>query len=159
MKDASFSGTVLPPSAVILDSCPGEGGIKATQKAFLTAIRNPLLKFVGSLAITFMIYFARAMQFFFRLESPIVTMRKALLKHDILPWTGKHTPRLYIYSKADELIFVDEVEVHANEAKKSGLEVTLVKYDNSPHVAHARTDPDRYWGAVKQLWSDVSIRK
>lgn len=31
--------------------------------------------------------------------------------------------------------------------------VTLVNFGPSPHVAHSRTDPDRYWAAIEAAWS------
>ena len=67
-----------------------------------------------------------------------------------------HTPRLYLYSQADEMVPWTEVEEHAEEARKAGLDVRMERFEGSPHVAHARTDPERYWGAVKKVWEDAT---
>jgi hypothetical protein len=151
-----FKGVEAEPaaSAVILDSCPSNGGTKETQKAFTTAIRNPILKRIAAIVITLLLYFGWIMT---KLGStpPLEVTKKILNQPKLLPWFTKATARLYIYSKTDELMPPGDVEGHAELAKRNGLQVRLEKYDESPHVAHARTDPVRYWNAVKQLWEDA----
>lgn len=49
-----------------------------------------------------------------------------------------------------------EVEAHASDAEKRGLRVRREKFDKSGHVAHARMYPERYWGAVAELWEAAS---
>ena len=83
-------------------------------------------------------------------------MRTTLNKYLLLPWFSKHTPRLYLYSQADEMVPWTEVEEHAEEARKAGLDVRMERFEGSPHVAHARSDPERYWGAVKKVWEDAT---
>lgn len=139
------------PSAVILDSCPSNGGIKETQKAFTTAIRNPILKRLASWLITFLLLFGWFMRKLGS-EPPLDVMKRTLNQPNLLPWFSKATARLYIYSRTDELMPPADVEGHAELAKRNGLKVEMEKYDESPHVAHARTDPVRYWGAVKRFW-------
>ena len=95
-------------------------------------------------------------QFLFRKPGLIDVLRETLLREKILPWFGKTTPRLYVYSKKDALIPEEDVKSHAESARKAGFEVREELYEDSPHVAHARTDPVRYWGAIKKLWDDVS---
>ncbi|KAF5342474.1 hypothetical protein D9611_001264 [Ephemerocybe angulata] len=152
---SSVGESGLSPSAMVLDSSPGDGGLKATQKAFLTAVRHPILRRLASLMITLLVFISWV---HLRLggEPPLIRVKKALNDHKLLPWFSKTTPRLYMYSEADDLIPYPEVEAHAETARKEGLEVRLERFKDSPHVAHARADPDRYWGAVKQLWKDVS---
>ena len=49
-----------------------------------------------------------------------------------------------------------EVEEHAEEARKAGLDVRMERFEGSPHVAHARTGPERYWGVVQKVWEDAT---
>ena len=49
-----------------------------------------------------------------------------------------------------------EVEEHAEEARKAGLDVRMERFEGSPHVAHARTDLERYWGTVKKVWEHAT---
>lgn len=61
--------------------------------------------------------------------------------------------RVYLYADGDEMVDSRQVERHAEEAKE-GLDgaVKTLNFGASRHVAHARTNPERYWGAVKWVW-------
>ncbi|KAL7619857.1 hypothetical protein AAE478_010402 [Parahypoxylon ruwenzoriense] len=61
-------------------------------------------------------------------------------------------PRLYMYSKADDLIWWEDVEAQAAKAKSSGYTTILEMFEDSPHVGHMRMHPDRYWSAVERCW-------
>ena len=130
-----------PPSAVILDSCPGRGGIEVTRRGFANAVRNPILRWLANI-------YAVLAHWIFGKEATILKMRTTLNKYLLLPWFSEHTPRLYLYSQADEK--------HAEEARKAGLDVKIERFEGSPHVAHARSDPERYWSAVKKVWEDAT---
>ncbi|KAI1136505.1 DUF829-domain-containing protein [Hypoxylon sp. FL0543] len=60
--------------------------------------------------------------------------------------------RLYIYSKADDLIWWEDVEAQAATAKSRGYTTALERFDDSPHVGHMRMHRDRYWGAIERCW-------
>lgn len=79
-------------------------------------------------------------------------MRGDLNGDNLLGWMNKKTPRLYLYSQQDDLIPVDAVEEHAQQAEACGFDVSLEKFSDSKHVAHARVYPERYWGSIKNLW-------
>ncbi|CAG9984849.1 unnamed protein product [Clonostachys byssicola] len=64
--------------------------------------------------------------------------------------------RVYIYSGTDVLIDDKGVESHAADAEAKGFSVKLERFENSAHVAHARTDEHRYWEIVKKTWSGFS---
>jgi hypothetical protein len=59
--------------------------------------------------------------------------------------------RVYVNSHDDILIDYRDVERHAAEAKASGFEVELERYEGSAHVAHMRKDEGRYWGIVQRI--------
>jgi hypothetical protein len=59
--------------------------------------------------------------------------------------------RVYVYSREDVLIDYEDVERHAAEAKASGFEVRLDRYEGSAHVAHLRKDEGKYWGIVERI--------
>jgi hypothetical protein len=159
----------LPASAVILDSSPGDGGPDRTVRAFTSAIGNPALRLVVKFCIRslFALVSVRArMAALFALFLPFMRskakqetmmgrVKTRLHAPQLLPWLGPRTRRLYLYSDADDMIPAEEVEAHAAEAKVRGLEVRMEKFEGSPHVAHARTYPERYWGAVRKIWEDA----
>lgn len=62
----------------------------------------------------------------------------------------------YLYSPVDELIPPEDVERHAAEARSRSAvrDVRLERFEKSPHVAHARTDPERYWRAIRRIWEE-----
>ena len=45
---------------------------------------------------------------------------------------------------------------HVGRVKEKGIKVREVLLERAPHVALARANPELYWGAVKELWSDAS---
>ena len=83
---------------------------------------------------------------------------KALLNPRLLPWMDLQTPRLYVFSKEDQLVPWKVVQQHADTAKASGLNVRCEVYEESAHVAHMRLDPKRYWASVQDLW-EVAYRQ
>ncbi len=64
----------------------------------------------------------------------------------------KNAKRLYLYSKADEIIAWDAVEVHAAQATTRGYDVSLELFEGSPHVGHMRAFRDQYWAAIRKAW-------
>ncbi|KAI2616776.1 DUF829-domain-containing protein [Hypoxylon sp. NC1633] len=63
-------------------------------------------------------------------------------------------PRLYAYSKTDDLIWWEDVEANAARAKNKGYATIMEMFDSSPHVGHMRLHPDKYWGAIRRCWGD-----
>ncbi|KAI0007277.1 DUF829-domain-containing protein [Xylariaceae sp. FL0662B] len=61
-------------------------------------------------------------------------------------------PRIYMYSKEDDLIWWEDLEAQAAIAKSKGYTTELVRFEGSPHVGHMRMHPDRYWGAIEKWW-------
>ncbi|KLU92008.1 hypothetical protein MAPG_10955 [Magnaporthiopsis poae ATCC 64411] len=60
--------------------------------------------------------------------------------------------RAYIYGDEDQLVASGAVEEHGADAKRKGFEVRMEKFVGGGHVAHARTDVDRYWRIVDDTW-------
>ncbi len=90
-----------------------------------------------------------------RKQGVIDELRAQLNNPLILPWTTASTPRLYLYSDTDRMIARHAVEEHIALAKTAGLNTHVVLFHGSPHVAHARTHPEKYWEAVKSTWAEA----
>ncbi|KAF4571092.1 hypothetical protein EYR36_001636 [Pleurotus pulmonarius] len=138
-------------SAVIIDSSPG-GNFTTTKRAFSGFVKNPLLK---ALALVFIHVFYFSLYLRGKLlghRSPFQVITDNLVKPNILPWVDARTPRLYVFSKTDELVPWEQVHATAKLSAKAGLDTLTEIYEDSPHVAHARTDPTRYWGAIRRMW-------
>lgn len=86
----------------------------------------------------------------------LVRLRNALNDEHLLPWATKKTCRLYIFSDTDKLVQHSAVLEHIAEAKALGLNVQGVEFMGSPHVAHMRQNPTRYWKAVEDVWNQAT---
>ncbi|KAH6623882.1 hypothetical protein F5144DRAFT_551347 [Chaetomium tenue] len=63
--------------------------------------------------------------------------------------------RLYLYSKEDEIIRWDDIEVHAADAREKGRSVTAELFEGTPHVGHMRAHPEQYWAAIAAAWKEA----
>ncbi|CAE6534042.1 unnamed protein product [Rhizoctonia solani] len=150
--------SAIPAQALIYDSLPGVLNIRVTLLAFTAAIRSPIFRAIVKAFLGILYILGTAWIYLENLvlgpkEDLVTRLHRELNEPKLLP---QHIPRTYIYSNVDELIPAESVEGHAKKAKEliggsAGI-VRLVKFQESPHVAHARQDPKRYWDTVVQTW-------
>ncbi|KDQ59158.1 hypothetical protein JAAARDRAFT_175911 [Jaapia argillacea MUCL 33604] len=140
-------------NALILDSCPGSGGVSTSVTAFTSHIRNPFIRYPSAILVWLFFSSSHLLAIILRRKPWVDALKETLNKPDLLPWMDKNTPRLYIYSKTDHLIPWKQIEAHAKEGEEKGFDVRSEVFEKSDHVAHARTDPKRYWGAVEDVWN------
>lgn len=139
------------PSAVILDSNPGGDDIASALHVFSTTIPNPFLRY-PFFAFLLVVHVANFLLGLIPWNMHDV-LRKAVSSPQWLPWSGKHTPFLYIYSRADKSVPYRHIQAVTETAESKGQDVTRVIFESSGHVSHMRSDPDRYWGAVRAVWA------
>ena len=125
---------------VIFDLCPDRGGLEVIQRTFTNTVHNPILRQLASAFIILFYIYTVLVYWLFGKKTTILKMKATLNKYLLLLWFSKHTPRLYLYSQVDEMVPWTEVEEHAEEARKAGLDVRMERFEGSLHVAHARTD-------------------
>jgi len=142
----------LPIKSMVLDSSPGIEGFRTGVTAMSASL--PKTTFVRLIVTIFMAggylwwKIGRALFGFL----PFLTkMRHHLNDPTLFP---KEAPRLYIYSKLDELVDSNDVEAHAIEAAQLGWTVKQEFYRDSKHVAHLMADSKRYWASVHDLVSN-----
>ncbi|CAG7849780.1 SubName: Full=Uncharacterized protein {ECO:0000313/EMBL:CCA74862.1} [Serendipita indica DSM 11827] len=142
-------------SAMVLDSTPGGDDIRSAIYVFNHTIANPILRWV----FLFAIGIVQAVAVLLRLVPVRMhdIIRKAICSPNWLPWTNKTTPFLYVYSKTDRSVPYKQVQAHTEKAETMGQDVTRLVFDDSPHVAHMRSDPERYWTAVQALWNKALL--
>ncbi|GAA5991889.1 hypothetical protein JCM10908_002256 [Rhodotorula pacifica] len=145
-------GPGMPARAFVYDSCPGLSTLQSTIRAFSAGLKNPIVKYPAVVAITILYGVLRLWSIIRRQPSTLARISAYLNNPANLP----PSPRLYLYSPIDELIPPQDVERHAALAKtEAGVrDIRMEKFEGSPHVAHARTEPERYWGAVRRLWDE-----
>jgi len=137
-------------SALVLDSCPGRGTYERTAKGMIVTLpKNPVVRLLGT-ALVHMVLVV-----FFVLDklgfgNAVSTVRQRLNDKTLFEL---RMPRVYIYSKADEMVHWDDVHDHADDARRKGYErLVEVVFDRSGHCAHIREDEDKYWKAVDECY-------
>lgn len=155
----SFDSPVEIPrtvSAIMLDSSPGSGGLRHRISAFQAPAKSRFKKITVAITISLLWLVAQIRLLVFGTKTSQDLVQESLLHPNLLPWMDQRTPRLYIFSKGDELIPWKHVEAHTDRAKAKGIDVRKEIYETSGHVSHSRADPDRYWGSISKLWADAS---
>lgn len=146
----------LPPSsplsrtALIIDSAPGLPTLRNAISAFSHSVPTflqPLL----ILFLSFSTVWAWIRRTILRTPNEWETLFEKMAKADVLPWFTEKTPRLYLYSKKDELVDWMPLQAYVRTLKGRVQEEV---FEDSQHVAHARTYPERYWSAVRRVWEE-----
>jgi Eukaryotic protein of unknown function (DUF829) len=144
------------PSALIIDSAPGSPSLKRALRAFSSAIRNRIIWYLVALAVYIVSGYAYLMKILFGRKASLEKLRDGLINPKVLPWTDVRTPRLYLFSKEDEMVQWDRVKAHVEEAKADGIiNIRMELFEKSKHVAHLKDDPEGYWGAVWGVWDEA----
>ncbi|KAK3501923.1 hypothetical protein B0T13DRAFT_215792 [Neurospora crassa] len=63
--------------------------------------------------------------------------------------------RLYVYSKEDDIIYWEDIESHAAQARQRGYQVDMDMFEGTPHVGHMRMHSEQYWRAVAKTWREA----
>ncbi|EJD48495.1 hypothetical protein AURDEDRAFT_162454 [Auricularia subglabra TFB-10046 SS5] len=141
------------PVGLILDSNPASPNFRLLFKAITTGWRLPL-KIAFALVFTPCYLFLRTFDWIFGRTNPASALRLRLARTDLLaPWTTPATPRTYVYSTADAVVPAKGIEAHIADVRRLGIEAHAERFTDSAHVAHARSDPDRYWRVVRETWA------
>ncbi|KAF4977214.1 hypothetical protein FZEAL_6242 [Fusarium zealandicum] len=64
----------------------------------------------------------------------------------------KDAKRLYLYSKEDDLISYEDIEMYVAESKQKGYEMRTELFEGTGHVGHMRRHPEQYWKAIGDAW-------
>ncbi|KLT43712.1 hypothetical protein CC85DRAFT_284223 [Cutaneotrichosporon oleaginosum] len=158
----------LPPYTLVLDSTPGQFSYRGTFSAFsLVApkkwawLLRPLLH--GFVAWFWLLTYVRARLDFRRRAEVGEAQAKGKSKlfgplallaasHNTAAVRAREARRTYIYSREDALIPYTDVEEHGADARGKGFNVRMEEFKGTAHVAHARTEPERYWEIVRETW-------
>ncbi len=152
----SFESSSRGTCALILDSAPGGGGLHSANEAFTGHMRNPVGKFCAQVFISTLYILGYMVGPMIGRKTALQRIRDSLYAAHLLPWMDKRTPRLYLYSKSDTMVSWVDTETHARASKDMGRNVKTVVFEDSAHVAHAKTHPVEYWDAVKSIWNEAS---
>ncbi|KAI1496194.1 DUF829-domain-containing protein [Biscogniauxia marginata] len=152
----------LPHRLCVNDSAPGsvvfttQVGRWARAMALGTARQFPW-PFAVTKGLWYMfLYAVHLLGAALRREPAGVYSQRAFLDHAM---ATPRAPRLYIYSKDDDLIGWKDLENQAATARNEGYTTILERFEGSPHTGHMPVDPDRYWGAIARCWKESSTER
>ncbi|KAI0539192.1 hypothetical protein GGR58DRAFT_465512 [Xylaria digitata] len=148
-------GQPFPPHCIVFDSCPGLHAFSTSYNALIAGFPRGLLRFIVAPFIILMILASWLwhIPFGFITGEDFLTKNARVLND---PKLVKQTNRTYIYGKADTMVDWRHIEKHARQAASKGFIVRKEVFENSPHVAHMRTDSKRYWLIVEETWEKAS---
>ena len=66
-----------------------------------------------------------------------------------------HAPSLWYYSKADPVSRYEDCEQVIKTWEGLGIDVTACRWEHTPHIQHARKDPDRYFGELDKFLNKI----
>ena len=143
---------------IVFDSCPGEATYQRSVHAMsLSLPKSPIAQYLGPLLIHFTLCLFYLAVFVFRFET-VITRSRRMLNSPLM--FDSAVPRLYIFSKADELVPHQDVESHAEDAKLKGYtSVRQLLFETSGHCAHAMAHKDQYWRAVDGVVEVIEQKK
>jgi Eukaryotic protein of unknown function (DUF829) len=141
--------TPLPVKAMVLDSCPGTPTFRTAIAAFSVALPPFWPLRVVLLGIIYLLLgLSMILHQVVPSQNMLMRMRERLNDTAFFPLDA---PRVYIYSKSDDMIDWEDVELHAADARKQGWKADLELFDGSKHVGHLVADSNKFWKAVQSV--------
>ncbi|KAI9045018.1 putative DNA repair protein (Rad57) [Aspergillus affinis] len=138
----------LPLQAVIFDSCPGDDSFPRMYNA--AAVSFPQAFPLGFLE-SVLLYPSMAAIFGLQRAGLMNSVRRLRLEMNDSA-VFRSARRLYLYSKADDMVPWEAVQRHVEEARRQGHWVQGELFRYSPHCALIQEDAARYWGAIQAFW-------
>lgn len=143
-------------SGIIFDCCPGDTSFgRAYQTAAHSLPRSVPAQTIGKALLYPVIGVINGLQQTGWMSS-VRDLRAQLNDPSIF---GATAARLYLYSKADQMVAWEDVECHQKEARSElGCAVEGVAFPDSPHCALVRDHPGQYWDEIKRFWTERAIK-
>lgn len=139
----------LPITGMVLDSAPGRATFNRSVAAMSVGLPSTLpLRLLGLVVIYFVCMGMWFKHHVLKSENVISLVRRQLVDPSLFP---RSAPRVYIYSKADDMVGWQDVESNVVLAENKGYTVDVERFERSKHVGHLLDDGETYWGAVKRV--------
>jgi hypothetical protein len=113
---------------------------------------SPLIRVPGTLLAHTFLVTKWVMGRVLGIENAVERLRAGLNDKQLF---AAEAPRLYAYSKADRMVWWEDVEEHAKVAEDLGWEVERVRFEDSAHAGHVLEGGERYWDAVRRTWAKM----
>jgi hypothetical protein len=143
-------GTMVPMRIHVFDSSPTKGTWMKSHAAISASLPKSLFwRLFGGLMVHLLLVCTFVVWTAMRKENKAIIICRELNDETIF---DKKVPRVYLYSRADQMVGPEEVEDHSGIAAAKGWDVTRVVFEKSPHCGHVREDEAKYWAAVMEAW-------
>jgi hypothetical protein len=143
-------GEKMPMRAQIIDSAPTKGPWMLTHKAIVLSLpRNLFWSWFGGAIVHLLLLAVFLLDKAVGQENKMIILCRELNDETVF---DVKVPRVYLYSRADQMVLFEEADEHADVAEGKGWDVTRVRFENSSHCGHLREDEAKYWGAVMEAW-------
>ncbi|TKA79740.1 hypothetical protein B0A55_04367 [Friedmanniomyces simplex] len=139
--------TPLPIDAMVLDSCPGSPELRLAAAAVIMTFPKDQ-QWWATIIVWNIIVPPFVLPTLVGDPNLVEWMRVCLNDESLFT---REVPRVYLYSQADRLVPWSAVQEHCASAQNAGYPVKLVRFRDSPHVAHVNENSERYWGAVDDV--------
>ncbi|KAG8168660.1 hypothetical protein KVR01_001409 [Diaporthe batatas] len=140
----------LPLRQIILDSCPGDLDISRSHRAGAHSLpKGVVLKPLGSAAL-FVLAVTLAGMEATGLRTPLAKkVRQQLNNPEIF---SAKAARLYLASEADDIVNLQDVEEHRNQALAKGFSADILRFQKAGHCSLIMEDGAAYWDAIASGW-------
>lgn len=144
----------FPLHAAVYDSAPGYWSYWGVYNASMTGIRRGqwYLRWLAGPALHILSLYFMFVVVVLRRPYHLLINGKFHNNRTSL----RQASRAYIYGKKDTMVAWRHVEQHAQEAADRGYAVRCEAFKDSPHVAHMRSDENRYWKIVTETWEQAN---
>ena len=141
----------LPLRSIIFDSTPSQGTYESAYTGMSWQFaRSPFYtRYLGLFLIRIILVWIVIREGVFGIPN-LISQLNGDLNDEALVAQG--VPRLYLYSREDQLVRWDDVEYHAAIAKSKGWSVKMEIFHGSDHCRHGKgKGEERYWNACQRL--------
>lgn len=149
-------GSKLPMRVQIMDSSPTKGPWLKSHAAISAGLpKSWFWKLFGGMLVHLLLLGSFLTNVVRRKENKMVVLCREMNNESVF---DNLVPRVYLYSRVDEMVGQEEVEEHAAIARRKGWNVTMVRFEKSKHCGHIREDETKYWEAVMEAWEQAKRR-
>lgn len=146
----------LPMQVQIMDSSPTKGPWMKSYAAISAGLPKTLFwKWFGGLLVHMLLLGSFLVNMIRGRENKMVVLCREMNDDSVF---DNSVPRVYLYSRVDEMVGYEEVEEHAAIAKRKGWDLTMVRFEKSGHCGHVREDEQKYWGTILEAWAKSNGR-
>lgn len=142
--------TKMPMRIQVLDSSPTKGPWMKSHAAIAIGLpKTSFWKWFGGALVHLLLASYWLVTTAMGLENKNYVLCRELNDDNVF---DNRVPRVYLYSRADQMVGFEEADEHAGNAESKGWDVTRVRFEKSAHCGHVREDEAKYWAAIMEAW-------